>query len=83
MRILLLSGIMLSVIGITITATYISEPSNFQPETLTVSLVLLSTGVLFICLYCCSVEKCHGRGRNNGSESERELIVEHYGAPYT
>ena len=83
MKILLFAGIMLSVIGIAMITTYISQPSNFQPEALTVSIVLLSTGVLFIGLYCCGVKKCHGRGRNNGSESERELIVEHYGAPYT
>jgi len=83
MRILLLSGIMLSVIGIAMTTTYIFQPSNFQKEALTVGLILLSTGVLFIGLYCCGVEKCHGRGHNNGSGSERELVVEHYGAPYT
>ena len=81
MQILLFAGIMLSVIGIAMIATYISQPSNFQSEALTVSIVLLSTGVLFIGLYCCSVKKCHGRGRSLGHETE--LIVEHYGAPYT
>ena len=79
MHTLLIVGTFISTIGIVMLATYISQHDNLQPQTLTVSLVLVSTGILFIGLYLCSGEKC----RNRCSSNREYLIIEHYDLAYT
>jgi hypothetical protein len=74
MQILLIVGILISAIGTVMLATYISHPDSFQTQTLTVSIVLLSSGLLFIGLYLCSSYKFRIRDRT---------IVEHYEGSYT